>query len=95
MTRSAIVLVTALLALVGYSDLTSILNSLAREGGAVQVHGPMAAAGLAREENARRLLAMMRGELCGRELFRFARRSVARHGVADAKEAECGFRIGA
>lgn len=66
--------------LVGYSDLTSLVNPLAQSGGAVQVHGPMVAAGLARPGNAARLRALLGGALAGGELFRFSERSVGRHG---------------
>jgi len=65
---------------VGFSDLTAILNPLRCAGGAVQVHGPMVAAGLDGRFNARRLLSVLRGELVGEVLFRFPEGSVIRHG---------------
>jgi muramoyltetrapeptide carboxypeptidase len=68
--------------LIGYSDLTAFLNPLAQNGGAVQIHGPMAAAGLARPHNAKRLRALLTGELSGGVLFRFPERAVARSGRA-------------
>ena len=68
--------------LIGYSDLTAFLNPLAQNGGAVQIHGPMAAAGLARPHNAKRLRALLTGELSGGVLFRFPERAVARSGWA-------------
>ena len=67
--------------LIGYSDLTAFLNPLAQNGGAVQIHGPMAAAGLARPHNAKRLRALLTGELSGGVLFRFPERAVARSGT--------------
>jgi muramoyltetrapeptide carboxypeptidase len=68
--------------LIGYSDLTALLNPLAQNDGAVQVHGPMAAAGIAREHNAERLRALLTGELRGDVLFRFPEGAVARPGRA-------------
>jgi muramoyltetrapeptide carboxypeptidase len=68
---------------IGYSDLTALLNPLAQNGGAVQVHGPMAAAGLARPQNAERLRALLTGELAGGVLFRFPEGAVARPGRAE------------
>lgn len=68
--------------LIGYSDLTAFLNPLAQNGGAVQVHGPMAAAGLTRPDNARRLHALLKGEFAGATLFRFSESAVARPGRA-------------
>ncbi len=56
---------------VGFSDLTAVLNPLAARSGWGQVHGPMAAAGLARPGNATRLRALLEGGLVGRTLFRF------------------------
>lgn len=67
--------------LVGFSDLTAILNPLACRGGTVQIHGPMVAAGLADQHNARRLLSLLRGELVGEPLFRFPEASVVRPGI--------------
>ncbi|HSO24464.1 MAG TPA: LD-carboxypeptidase [Chondromyces sp.] len=66
--------------LVGYSDLTALINPLAHGGGPVQVHGPMVAADLARPSNAARLHALLGGALVSGELFRFSERSVGRHG---------------
>ncbi|TFG39092.1 MAG: LD-carboxypeptidase [Candidatus Aminicenantes bacterium] len=68
--------------LIGYSDLTAFLNPLAQNGGAVQIHGPMAAAGLTRPHNANRLRALLTGELSGGVLFRFPEGAVARSGRA-------------
>jgi len=65
---------------IGFSDLTGILNPLAVRGGAVQIHGPMVAAGLPGRHNESRLLSVMRGELAGDVLFRFPERSIVRHG---------------
>jgi len=67
--------------LVGYSDLTAVMAPLSA-GGAPQFHGPMVAAGLARPRVARRLRAVLTGELIGRPLFRFGPRAVARGGRA-------------
>ncbi len=67
--------------LVGFSDLTALLNPLSIS--TIQVHGPMVAAGLDRPSNARRLLAALHGRLVGETLFRIAERSVVRHGRAD------------
>ncbi len=69
-------------ALVGFSDVTALLNPLARRGGTVQVHGPMVAAGLHRPRNAARLRHLMEGSLRGECLFRFGERQVVRHGAA-------------
>jgi muramoyltetrapeptide carboxypeptidase len=68
--------------LIGFSDLTAFLNPMAQKGGAVQVHGPMAAAGLARPHNAQRLRALLRGELSGGVLFRFPESAIVRPGRA-------------
>lgn len=68
--------------LIGFSDLTALLNPLSQEGGAVQFHGPMVAAGLARPHNAKRLRALLMGELTGRVLFRFPGSGAARNGQA-------------
>jgi muramoyltetrapeptide carboxypeptidase len=65
---------------VGFSDLTSVLNPMAQRG-TLQVHGPMVAAGLLKPYNARRLLALLRGELRGEVIFRLPEGSVARHGL--------------
>ena len=67
---------------VGFSDLTAVMAPLQARGGAVQVHGPMAGVGLDRQENLRRLMAVLRGEVPGRELFRFRESSVVRPGRA-------------
>ncbi len=67
---------------VGFSDLTALAAPLLARGGAVQVHGPMVGVGVERTENLRRLLAVLRGELRGRPLFRFGRRAVVRPGRA-------------
>ena len=64
---------------VGFSDLTALLNPLARR--VVQVHGPMVAAGLHRTRNADRLSSLLRGELRGHRLFELPRRGVLRHGT--------------
>jgi muramoyltetrapeptide carboxypeptidase len=69
--------------IVGFSDLTAILNPLAVTGGTLQVHGPMVAAGLARPHNARRLLSLLRGEFVGEPLFRFSKGSVVRPGIVE------------
>lgn len=69
--------------IVGFSDLTAILNPLAVAGGTPQVHGPMVAAGLARPHNARRLLSLLRGELVGEPLFRFSKGSIVRPGTVE------------
>ncbi len=55
---------------VGFSDLTPVLNHLAARGVA-QVHGPMAAAGLVEPENAARLHSLLVGAAGGWELFEF------------------------
>jgi muramoyltetrapeptide carboxypeptidase len=67
--------------LIGFSDLTAVLNPMAARG-VVQVHGPMVAAGLASQHNARRLYSLLRGELEGEVIFRLPERSVARPGRA-------------
>jgi len=69
--------------LVGFSDLTAILNPLVSRGRAVQVHGPMVAAGLVGRHNARRLVSLLRGELVGEPLFRFPEASVIRPGIVE------------
>lgn len=70
---------------IGFSDLTAILNPLACDGGVVQIHGPMVAAGLTGRHNADRLHALLRGELVGEVLFRFPQRSVVRAGRAEGR----------
>ena len=67
---------------VGFSDLTAILNPLIARGGAVQVHGPMAAVGLEHSHNLERLLRVLRGDLVGKTLFRFRQSQVVRPGTA-------------
>ena len=67
---------------VGFSDLTAVMAPLTARGGSVQVHGPMVGVGMDREENLRRMLAVLRGELVGRPMFRFSGRSVVRPGRA-------------
>ncbi len=69
--------------LIGYSDLTAFLNPLALDGGAIQFHGPMVAAGLTRTHNARRLHEMLTGDLVGQILYRFPPSSVLRPGCVD------------
>lgn len=66
---------------VGFSDLTAILNPLASS--VVQIHGPMAAGGLARRGNAARLRDVLSGRLLGRTLFKIPAESVLRHGAAE------------
>ncbi|MDX2438580.1 MAG: LD-carboxypeptidase [Acidobacteriota bacterium] len=68
--------------LIGFSDLTAFLNPLSQNGGAVQIHGPMVAAGLARPHNAKRLRAILTGDVTGGVLFRFPASSVVRQGQA-------------
>jgi len=75
-------LVSERVTFVGFSDLTALLNRLPVAGGCVQVHGPMAAAGLQRSENAGRLLRLLRGDLVGRDLFRFGPKAIVRPGSA-------------
>jgi muramoyltetrapeptide carboxypeptidase len=70
---------------IGFSDMTAILNPLACDGGVVQIHGPMVAAGLTGRHNADRLHALLRGELVGEVLFRFPQRSVVRAGRAEGR----------
>ncbi len=71
--------------LVGFSDLTALLNPLAARGGGVQVHGPMVAAGLARRDNAERLGSLLRSEPVDRPLFVFGESQVVRHGRASGR----------
>lgn len=66
---------------VGFSDLCALLNPLVASAGAVQVHGPMVAAGLHRASERRRLLRLLQGELEGNVLFRFSSQAVVRHGT--------------
>ncbi len=67
--------------LVGFSDLTAALDPLIAAGGAVQVHGPMVAAGLETTENRLRLEALLEGRLVGEPLFTFGPEQVVREGV--------------
>lgn len=66
---------------VGFSDLTAVLNPLAAMG-AIQVHGPMVASGLATPSNADRLRSLLRGDLVGAVLFRVPKGAVVRPGRA-------------
>jgi len=66
---------------VGFSDLTALINPLAQR--TLQVHGPMVAAGLARQENSERLRELVYARPQGQTLFRFASPSVLRHGRAE------------
>ncbi len=68
---------------VGFSDLTALLNPLASS--VVQVHGPMATAGLARPANAHRLHELLLGRLVGEALYRFPAERVLRHGRAEGR----------
>lgn len=68
---------------VGFSDLTAVLDPLAST--TPQVHGPMVAAGLGRPENAARLHDVLFGRLAGSTLFRFADAAVRRPGRAVGK----------
>lgn len=67
--------------LVGFSDLTALLDPLVAAGGAPQVHGPMVAAGLEDRGNAERLRALLEGDLVGEALFSFGPDQVVRGGV--------------
>jgi muramoyltetrapeptide carboxypeptidase len=69
---------------VGFSDLTAVLNPLSGLG-AVQIHGPMVAAGLTRPANATRLHSLLLGELSGGQLFRVPKRCVVRRGGATGR----------
>lgn len=66
---------------IGFSDLSAILNPLASS--VVQIHGPMAAAGLARPVNASRLRDVLLGRLAGQDLFSIPGGNVLRHGKAE------------
>jgi muramoyltetrapeptide carboxypeptidase len=66
--------------LIGFSDITALLNPLVARGGVIQVHGPMVAVGLGRARYRDRLRRLVSGKLRGKHLFRFGRQSVARHG---------------
>ena len=72
------------ISVVGFSDLTAILNPLSRDG-IVQIHGPMVAAGLTARHNARRLHSVLLGELKNEPLFRFPEASVVRSGCAEGR----------
>jgi len=66
---------------VGFSDLTALLNPLS--GSVVQIHGPMVAAGLARPSNAQRLKDVLDGRFLGRPIFEYPEKFVLRHGQTD------------
>ena len=68
---------------VGYSDVSALLNALVAAGGVAQIHGPMAAAGLTRPTNERRLRSVLSGGLAGSVLFRFDAERVVRPGRAE------------
>ena len=70
--------------LVGFSDLTAVLNPLGDKG-VPQVHGPMVASGLDVRFNAKRLHSLLRGELVGEPLFHIPERSVIRGGRAEGR----------
>jgi len=69
--------------LVGFSDLTAVMNALVSNHGAAQVHGPMVAAGLHRQPNAARVQAILYGRREGQALFRFGERAVVRGARAE------------
>ena len=69
---------------VGFSDLTAILNPLSRDG-VLQIHGPMVASGLNSSHNTRRLHSVLLGELKGEPLFRIPEASVVRSGAAEGQ----------
>jgi muramoyltetrapeptide carboxypeptidase len=66
---------------VGFSDVTAVLNPLAMRG-SIQIHGPMVAAGLTSRRNSARLLSLLRGELQGELIYRLSAKSVVRPGRA-------------
>ena len=70
--------------MVGFSDLTAVLNPLGRDG-MLQIHGPMVASGLHTSHNARRLHSVLLGELRGEPLFRIPEGSVVRSGCAEGR----------
>jgi muramoyltetrapeptide carboxypeptidase len=70
--------------MVGFSDLTAILNPLGGNG-VPQVHGPMVASGLSTRHNAKRLHSVLLGELGGEPLFRIPEASVVRPGRAEGR----------
>jgi muramoyltetrapeptide carboxypeptidase len=67
--------------LIGFSDVTALLNPLVARGGVIQVHGPMVTVGLDRRRYRNRLQRLLGGELEGKQLFRFGRQPVIRHGA--------------
>ena len=68
--------------LIGFSDVTAVLNPLAGMG-VPQVHGPMVAAGFGTRYNAKRLRSLLLGELSSEPLFRFPEGAVVRGGRAE------------
>ena len=70
--------------MVGFSDLTAVLNPLGRDG-VPQIHGPMVASGLNTRYNAKRLHSVLLGELKGKALFRIPEASVVRSGWAEGR----------
>ncbi len=70
--------------MVGFSDLTAVLNPLGNNG-VPQVHGPMVASGLDVRFNAKRLYSVLRGELIGEPLFQIPEHSVVRGGRAEGR----------
>jgi muramoyltetrapeptide carboxypeptidase len=70
--------------LIGFSDVTAVLNPLGNNG-VPQVHGPMVASGLDVRFNAKRLYSLLRGELVGEPLFHIPERSVVRGGSAGGR----------
>jgi muramoyltetrapeptide carboxypeptidase len=68
--------------MVGFSDLTAILNPLGGNG-IPQIHGPMVAAGLGTRSNEKRLRSVLLGELKGEPLFRISEAAVVRAGRAE------------
>ena len=73
--------------LVGFSDITAVIQPLIGAGGPVQVHGPMVAAGLEDRQNRERLAAVLTGRLIGGELFRFRADAVVCPGRAEGAAA--------
>ena len=65
---------------VGYSDLTALMNGLIAAGGGPQIHGPMVASGLSRRRNSESLRLLLSGELAGKTIFRFGPEHVVRGG---------------
>jgi muramoyltetrapeptide carboxypeptidase len=70
--------------MVGFSDLTAILNPLGSNG-LLQIHGPMVASGLSTRHNAKRLHSVLLGKLEGEPLFRIPEASVVRPGRAEGR----------